>query len=94
MTDRDVIAAVRTAAFDYGWTSFHEESNVHFYAKRNRELRVYFARNGAIEKAEKFRYPEDLDVADTYLHDKLTGGYRFNTQFQLVPTLRLFEESL
>jgi len=94
MTDRDVTAAVRTAAYDYGWTPFHEETGVHFYAKRHYELRIYFARTGAVEKAEKFRYPADVDVADTYLHGKLTGGQRFNTQFQLVPTLRLFEGSL
>jgi len=51
MTDRDVTAAVRTAAYDYGWTPFHEETGVHFYAKRHYELRIYFARTGAVEKA-------------------------------------------
>jgi hypothetical protein len=96
MTDRDVTAAVRTAAFDYGWAPFHEGPNIHYYAQRHYELRVYFAPNGAVEKAEKFRYPEGVDVADTYqLHGKLLAiGELFNTQFRLVPTLRLFEGSL
>lgn len=95
MHDVDIRTAVRVAAADYDWTIIHQDPNgLEIYAKGRHEVHVTYGLLGQIEVVKKFVHPKDTDVAHIYLHGNRTTGRLINTQYGLVPSLRIFEGSL